>query len=84
MNDLESYLESNNGSGVKLELRSDDLTFFLKIFVILYADDTVIFGTDEKEFQDNVDLFFEYTKIWKLNVNFIKTKIMIFGTRKDD
>ena len=52
---------------------------FLKLFVLLYAD-----GTDEKQFQDNLNLFFEYTKIWKLDVNFDKTKVMIFGTRNDD
>ena len=84
VNDLESYLESNNASGVNLELKFDDLTLFLKLFVLLYADDTVIFVTDEKQFQDNLNLFFEYTKIWKLDVNFDKTKVMIFRTRNDD
>ena len=56
----------------------------MKLFVLLYADDTVIFGTDEKQFQGNLNLFFEYTKIWKLDVNFDKTKVIIFGTRNDD
>ena len=74
LNFLESYLESNNASGVNLELEFDDLTLFLKLFVLLYADDTVIFGTDEKQFHDNLNLFFEYTKIWKLDVNFVKLK----------
>ena len=34
---------------------------YLKIFVLLYADDTVIFGTCEADFQDNLDKFYEYT-----------------------
>ena len=84
LNDLESYLESNNASGVNLELKFDNLTLFLKLSVLLYADDTVIFGTDEKQFKDNLNLFFEYTKIWKLDVKFDKTKVTIFGTRNDD
>ena len=62
----------------------DDLTVFLKIFVLLYADDTIIFGMDEKNFQDNLNLFFEYSEIWKLDINFSKTEVMIFGTRSDD
>ena len=48
------------------------------------ADDTVIFGTGENQFQANLDLFFEYATTWKLDINYDKTKIMIFGTRNDD
>ena len=29
----------------------------LKLLVLLYADSTVVFGTDEKEFQNNLDMF---------------------------
>ncbi|MCU7801540.1 MAG: hypothetical protein KZQ70_15755, partial [gamma proteobacterium symbiont of Lucinoma myriamae] len=32
----------------------------------------------------NLNAFFEYSKIWKLDVNFSKTKVLIFGTRNDD
>ena len=77
LNVLMSCWESNNASGVNLELKFDELTLFLKLFILLYAGNTVIFGTDEKQFQDNLNLFFEYTKIWKLDVNFVKTKVMI-------
>ena len=51
--------------------------------MLLYADDTVVFGTDEKEFQNNFDVFYAYSELWHLSVNFDKTKIMIFGTRQD-
>ena len=51
--------------------------------MLLYADDTVVFGTDEKEFQNNLDMFYKYSELWHLSVNFDKTKIMIFGTRQD-
>ena len=57
---------------------------FLKIFVLLYADDTIIFGMDEKNFQDNLNVFFEYSEIWELDINFSKTEVMIVGTRSDD
>ena len=51
---------------------------------MLYADDTVIFGTDEVSFQNNLNAFFEYLQIWKLDINFDKTKILVFGTCNDD
>ena len=50
----------------------------------MYADDTVIFGTDETSFQKNLDVFYEYAKMWKLDINYDKTKVLIFGTRNDD
>ena len=50
---------------------------------VLYADDTVVFGTAEKEFQNNLDIFFEYLELWHLSINFDKTKIMTFSTRQD-
>ena len=34
-----------------MNFRYDQIVIFLKVFVKLYADDTVIFGTDEKSFQ---------------------------------
>ena len=44
----------------------------------------LFFGTDEKVFQNNLDMFYEYSELWHLSVNFDKTKInMIFGTRQD-
>ena len=57
---------------------------FLKIFVLLYAEDTAIFGTDEHSFQGNLNTFNDYCNLWKLNVNFNKTKVMIFGFRNTD
>ena len=52
--------------------------------MLLYADDTVIFGTDPDSFQENINIFFEYSRQWKLNVNLNKTKILIFGIRNTD
>ena len=54
------------------------------MFVLLYADDTVILATDEKSFQHSLNIFHDYSKLWKLDINYDKTKILIFGTRNDD
>ena len=73
LNDLESFLCDKNCNGVNFKLQYDDITLYLKLFVLLYADDTVVFGTDEKEFQNNLDMFDEYSELWYLSINFDKT-----------
>ena len=84
LNDLEEFLVQQNCSGINLTLQDDQLTVYFKLLVLLYADDTVIFGTDPESFQHNLDCFYEYSDRWKLNINFDKTKIMIFGIRNTD
>ena len=39
------------------------MVLYLKVFVLPYAGDTVIFVTDEKEFQNSPDMFFEYSEL---------------------
>ena len=84
LNDLEDFMKARSCPGISLEFVSEDLYFYLKLLVLLYADDTVIFGTDEISFQKNLDVFYEYAKMWKLDINYDKTKVLIFGTRNDD
>ena len=85
LNDLESSIHSNSWSGINLEFVSDSLYTYLGLFVLLYADDTVIFGVDATNSQKNLDIFYEYAKTWQLDINlYDNTKILIFGTRNDD
>ena len=77
-------MHSNSCSGINLEFVSDSFYIYLRLFVLLYADDTVIFGVDETNFQKNLDIFYEYAKTWQLDINYDKTKILIFGTPNDD
>ena len=81
LNDLDDYLLNSNCSSINLNLPENNIDSYLKLLTILYADDTVIFGTDPESFQENISVFYEYSKLWKLNVNFDKTKILIFGVR---
>ena len=81
LNDLEDYLEQHNCNGINIESSDQEISIYLKLLVLLYADDTVIFGTDAVAFQESLNHFYEYTRIWKLNINYTKTKIMIFGIR---
>ena len=75
LNDLEDYLRNNNYTGITLDLPENDVDMFLKIFVLLYAEHT---------FQENLNEFNDYCNLWKLNVNFNETKVMIFGLRNTD
>ena len=58
------------------------LHIFYKIFVILYADDTVIMSETKEGLQNALNIFQSYCEIWKLQVNTNKTKVMIFCKRK--
>ena len=51
LNDLENFLHSNECSGISLDFVSDSLYTYLSLFVLSYAEDTVIYGLNEKDFQ---------------------------------
>ena len=53
----------------------------LKLFILLYADDIILFGNSASELQNSIDILEEYCQKWKLTVNTTKTKVLIF--RKD-
>ena len=51
----------------------------MKILVVLFADDTVIFETTEADLQYSLDIFQQNCEHEKLSVNVSKTKIVIFS-----
>ena len=55
-----------------------ELEQYLKLFVILYADDTVLLAESCNDLQRQLDSLAEYCDLWKLKVNVQKSKIMIF------
>ena len=70
LNDIEeTFLESG--------IQGLDINMF-KIFMLLYADDKVLFANSPDELQEGLDLLSNYCKRWKLNINVAKTKIMVF------
>ncbi len=71
-----------NGS-IGIELTNPlDLSLWLKLLVLLYADDTVILSSSKTDFQNSLDIFHNYCDNWHLKVNLNKTKIVIFGARQ--
>ena len=82
LNDLHHYFNSKNTPGIRCEVDTEDVYVFLKMFVLLYADDTVIFGEDATDLQHALCVFQTYCSTWKLTVNISKTKVLIFSRGK--
>ena len=72
LNDLENELILQGTDGFDFGM--------LKLYLLLYADDIVIFSETMDGLQKGLDILFEYCKRWKLTINTDKTKIMIFRT----
>lgn len=79
LNDLEYFLQSNDINGVSRDTIIEGVHVYLKLFILLYADDTVIFSENEIDLQKALDQFKLYCETWKLNINVNKTKVMIFS-----
>ena len=45
LNDLETYMDLYNCKGVEIGIHDENVLIFLKLFVILYADDTIILSS---------------------------------------
>ena len=57
---------------------NDDIEVFFKLYLLLYADDTVIFAESATELQSALNATYLYCETWKLSVNVAKTNIVIF------
>ena len=79
LSDMQTYIESKCGLGI--ELTDDQNIIWLKLLVLLYADDTVILSDNEHDFQISLNAFHSYCDEWNLKVNVNKTKVVIFGAR---
>ena len=80
LNDLESHLIIKGCEGVTLSSDIDE-QFWLRLLVLLYADDTILLAETPHELQNILNHFSEYCKQWKLTVNLEKTKVVVFGAR---
>ena len=89
LNDLQTYI-SENMDGLstlrqearEMSLDADDENTLYKMFVLLYADDTVICAESADGIQKALDSMAQYCDKWSLKVNVSKTKIMVFSRGK--
>ena len=85
LNDIEQFFVSNNCSPLNIELASLDsnLSDYIKLFLLLYADDTILFSDSRDGLQKALDVLYSYCIEWKLEVNPTKTKVIVFNKRKN-
>ena len=86
LNDLEAFFIDkgiDDLSSISHEIESE-LDIFIKIFMLLYADDTALLAESATDLQDKLNAFEEYCELWKLKVNVDKTKIMVFGSGRNN
>ena len=62
----------------KENLSNGDVCMYVKLFVLLYADDTVLLSDNPEDLQRSLNAMKEYCEMYKLSINESKTKIMIF------
>ena len=79
LNDVEQFLYDKNCNGVNISYEMDDVVIFLKLLILLYADDTVLMTENHKDMQILLNFFSDYCNEWKLKINVEKTKSMIIG-----
>ena len=80
LNDLESFMASKYdglimANNTITDCFEDELIVYIKLFLLLYADDTVILSESPKELQKALNGMYEYCKCYKLEVNAQKTKV---------
>ena len=80
LNDMQTYIESRGVHGIEL-FDNDQHELWLRLLVLLYADDTVILSDNGDDFQNCLNAFNDYCNEWHLHVNLSKTKIIIFCAR---
>ena len=57
----------------------DKLNIYLKLFALLYADDTVLLAETHDDLQNILNKFGEYCNTWRLKANTDKTKVIVFS-----
>ena len=88
LNDLELEMSKKyNGlstlaKSIENDIDLDDIVIYLKIYTLLYADDTIILAESIDDLQSALKTLYDYCTEWDLMVNSDKTKILIFSRGK--
>ena len=75
LNDLNQFLMSRSVNGLSVDVDTPEIQHYLKLLILLYADDTVLFGASAKDLQG-------FCQESHLAVNVLKTKVLIFSKHK--
>ena len=86
INDFKQYISSSY-SGINIadtcypSLNNDDIVL-MKLFVLLYADDTIVLAENETDLQLALYSVYNYCVKYNLTVNTSKTKMIVFSRGK--
>ena len=64
------------------KLQTYDVCVFLKLYLLLFADETIIMAESATELQDCLNAIAHYCRLWSLKINTTKTKVLIFSKGK--
>ena len=82
LNDLETFLSDSgivNGVECTTQVNADTAFLYLKLFVLLYADDTVILAENADDLKSALRIYELYCNTWKLTINASKSNVLIFS-----
>jgi len=89
LNDLKDFLDekmvgltSVRTEALNLNMDEDYVDILYRMFMLLYADDTVIFAESVEDLQTALDSMYDYCLKFKLKVNTAKTKAVVFSRGK--
>ena len=63
-------------------LSDEDVEVYLHLYVMLYADDTIVMAESTDDLQRALNATYSYCDRWKLTVNTNKTKVVVFSRGK--
>ena len=81
LNDLETHFVGNC-NGINCTTNNDETEVYIKLFTLLYADDTILLSESAADLQSMLHILHNYCQKWQLTVNTDKTKIVVFSRGK--
>ena len=83
LNDFHSFLsERCIGLDNLCTVVDEELDIYLKLYVLLYADDTIILAESASDLQIALSSLHDYCVRWDLKINISKTNVVIFSRGK--
>ena len=82
LNDFKDFMSPNSGLSFLDANIHEEIGVFMRLYVLLYADDTIILAESAHDLQLSLNKLNEYCHEWSLKVNISKTKIVIFSRGK--
>ena len=63
---------------IRNNISDDDVRVFLRMYVLLYVDDSIVMTEISDDLQSVLNAACDYCQTWRLTVNTSKTKVIIF------